>query len=106
VRLTEQNGQLKVAAVMRDSLAERTGLSAGDELLALDDWRVRRSDDLGQWHDGQRAQTLLVSRDGRVVRLPLARAEGPESALVSLEPSPGNDLAPTVAEARRAWLRH
>ena len=106
LRLTEQNGQLKVAAVMRDSLAERTGLSAGDELLALDDWRVRRSDDLGQWHDGQRAQTVLVSRDGRVVRLPLARAEGTEAALVSLEPSPGNDLAPTVAEARRAWLRH
>jgi predicted metalloprotease with PDZ domain len=71
VRLTDAQGVVKVQAVMRGSAAEATGLSAGDECLALDGWRLRRSDDLAQWHDAQRSQPLLVCRDQRLLTLNL-----------------------------------
>ncbi|WP_213030138.1 hypothetical protein, partial [Acinetobacter baumannii] len=59
----------KVQASRRGGLAEQIGRSAGDELLALDDWRIKKTDDLAAWHDAQRAQTLLVNRDQRILTL-------------------------------------
>lgn len=73
VRLSEAGGTVKVQAVMRHSPAETAGLSAGDELLALDTWRIRRTDDLSTWADEGRSQPLLVSRDSRILTLTLAR---------------------------------
>lgn len=75
MRLTEANGLLKVQAVMRHSVAEQTGLSAGDELLALDQWRLKRAEDLSTWHTPTRAQALLVSRDQIVTTLTLPALE-------------------------------
>ncbi len=70
-RLSDAGGAVKVQAVMRHSPAEQAGLSAGDELLALDGWRLKRNDDLASWLDESRSQSLLVSRDARVLTLTL-----------------------------------
>ena len=51
--------------------AEQMGLSAGDELLALDPWRLRKVEDLQTWHTPKAEQRLLVSRDQIVMTLTL-----------------------------------
>jgi predicted metalloprotease with PDZ domain len=71
VRVQDSNGTAKVQAVMRHGLAQQIGLSVGDELLALDGWRVKRADDLATWYDAGRDQALLVSRDQRILTLAL-----------------------------------
>ena len=40
---------VQVKSVLAGSAAARAGLSAGDELLAVDGWRIRRLDDARQW---------------------------------------------------------
>ena len=121
VRLSEQNG-LKVQAVMRGSTAEACGLSAGDECLALDGWRLQRTDDLAQWHDAAREQTLLISRDQRVLSLTLPALEPqagrtPRASAKARAPQPtrhaqdsvtlaaGELSNPTLRQRRQAWLR-
>ena len=36
---------VKVTHVLRDGAGERAGLAPGDELIAVDGWRLRRLDD-------------------------------------------------------------
>ena len=104
-RLSDASGALKVQAVMRDSVAESAGLSASDELLALDGWRLKRADDLVQWHDAHRAQDLLISRDQRVFKLSLpalSQAEGADIVSLAL----ASEAAPAATLQRRlSWLQ-
>ena len=98
---------VKVTAVLRGGAAERAGLAAGDELLAVGGLAAapaRRS--CGLLPKASPAQ-LLVSRDQRVLTLALAapaRAEAAAAAQgavqLSVDESPG-----TAARAlRKAWL--
>ena len=80
VRLQDAAGGVKVQAVMRHGLAERIGLSAGDELISLDGWRMKRADDLAIWYDAQREQALQVCRDQRMLTLPVPALTGPAAA--------------------------
>ena len=93
---------------------------AGDELLALDGWRIKRPDDLVQWHSSQHSQPLLISRDQRVLTLTLpaldaqqpARASKgrqtitqlatPQSVIISLAAS--SQASDAALHSRRAWL--
>ena len=110
VRLKAQDGQLKVQAVMRDSVAEGLGLSAGDEVLALDDWRLRTADDLVLWHQPTVKQTLLVCRDGRLMRLTLQPLEAKGAAPYAPAELIALDLDATAAsttehgQRRLSWL--
>ena len=95
---------VKVSHVLQGGAAQQAGLSAGDELLALDGWRLRRLDDaLRLGVPGTRA-TLLVSRDQRVLSLPLAmpKDEGVASGpvMLSFQATP----AKAALAARKAWL--
>lgn len=121
VRVQDSNGAAKVQAVMRHGLAQQIGLSVGDELLALDGWRVKRGDDLATWYDAGRDQALLVNRDQRILTLTIpAQAptgkrgklkhthadlsiEAPNADVISLTL---NDTAlPSEIQARRrTWL--
>ncbi|HSV72032.1 MAG TPA: peptidase M61 [Methylibium sp.] len=99
-RLADNGGQLKLQSVLRGGAAERAGLSAGDELVALDGWRLKRVDDLALLGATERPLPLLAARDQRLLELtlPATRAEG----AVSLAVDPQADAA---ARARReAWL--
>jgi len=108
-RTSDGPGGPTVQAVLRGGVAERAGLAAGDELLALDGWRLGKIDDLTLYGAfdpaGTRALPLLVSRDRRVLALELpagaSSAAGAEGAVVlSVQPKAG------AAERRRreAWL--
>jgi predicted metalloprotease with PDZ domain len=75
LRLQDTPQGVKVQAVLRASAAEHAGLAAGDELLALADWRISRIEDLVVLAAGlpraPHGLELLVSRDRRVLSLAL-----------------------------------
>ena len=62
---------MHVKTVHRDSAAERAGVAAGDELLAVEGWRVRRLDDARAWIGSKDAVELTVVRDQRLLNLRL-----------------------------------
>jgi predicted metalloprotease with PDZ domain len=94
---------VKVTHVMRGGAAEAAGLSSGDELLAVDDWRVRRLDDAQRLMPPGAPAKLLLSRDQRLLTLPvtLPKEDATPGAVV-LAP---DAKAPRAALAlRKAWL--
>jgi predicted metalloprotease with PDZ domain len=95
---------VKVANVLRGSVAEQTGLCVGDELLAVAGWRVRRLDDaLRVVSDGEPVP-LLVARDQRVLSLTLnLPAETAASASGIVLRAAAKPAKPALA-LRKAWL--
>jgi len=101
LRVSEGNGGVQVKTVLRGGAAEAAGLMAGDEWLAVETpdegWRLQQLDDLPLYVPPGADCTALVSRDRRLLRLPLRLpAEGPGGDTVYLD----------VADAARAqrWL--
>ena len=94
---------VQVKSVLAGSAAALAGLSAGDELLAVDGWRIRRLDDAQAWVQRDQPFELLLVRDQRVMQLYLRPdAAAPLAGTVSLllDDKPGR----AVAARRRAWL--
>ena len=60
---------VKVTHVLRGGAGERLGLSAGDELLGVGDWRLRRLDDAQRLLFDAGTVPILVARDQRIVSL-------------------------------------
>ena len=94
---------VKVSHVLRDGAGERAGLSPGDELLALDGWRLRRLDDAQRLLVPGRVASLLVARDQRVLTLslrvpPPAEVAGSVSLQLQAKPSAA------AGTLRRAWI--
>jgi predicted metalloprotease with PDZ domain len=98
------NGRLVVATVQRDSPADAGGLNVDDEILALDDFRVRadRLDNrLEQYRAGDKV-TFLVARREQLVRIPVT---------FGTEPPKGwrLDISPSATDTQRrmfdGWLR-
>jgi predicted metalloprotease with PDZ domain len=90
-----------VKTVHRASPAERAGVAAGDELLAVDGWRVRRLDDARAWIDGQKPVALTAVRDQRLVQLSLTPDAAPPSGVtLKLADKP----TPAARALRREWL--
>ena len=93
---------IKVSHVLRGGAAERAGLSAGDELLAVRGWRLRRLDDaLRVLQTGQPA-ALLASRDQRIVELTLTLPAEPGPGAVALKAA-AKPAKPAQA-LQEAWL--
>jgi predicted metalloprotease with PDZ domain len=95
---------IKLSNVLRGGAAEAAGLSAGDELVAVDDWRVRRLDDLTRLIDAKRSARVLVSRDQRMLTLALALPAAPDSGAISLTAAPADKTPQAASALRRAWL--
>jgi predicted metalloprotease with PDZ domain len=98
------NGRLLVAQVQRDSPADVAGLNVDDEILAIDDFRVRadRLDNrLEQYQRGDKV-TFLVARREQLVRIPVTFGAEPAKGW-RLEMNP----AATDTQRRQldAWLR-
>jgi predicted metalloprotease with PDZ domain len=94
---------VQVKSVLTDSPAQRAGLSAGDELLAVDSWRLRRLDDALAWIDRGQPFDVLLVRDQRVMTLTLV--PDASSALEQSTVIKPMDKATGAALARRrAWL--
>jgi predicted metalloprotease with PDZ domain len=94
---------VQVKSVLTGSAAAAAGISPGDELLAVDGWRIRRLDDAQQWvAEGQPFELLLV-RQQRVRTLTVKPLAAPAlERNLNLAP---DAQAPAAALAlRRAWL--
>ena len=92
---------VQVKAVASGSVSEAAGVSAGDELLAVDGWRIRRLDDARQWLASGSAFELLLVRDQRLQRITLQWPAGsPSLVVLSLVDKP----SAAAASLRRGWL--
>jgi len=94
---------VQVKAVLNGGAAAAAGVAAGDELLAVDGWRVRRLDDALAWIDPAKPFELLLVRDQRVLRLcvvPQAESSFATQASLQQMAQPGRE----AAARRRAWL--
>jgi predicted metalloprotease with PDZ domain len=95
---------VKVRHVLRGGAAERAGLQAGDELLAIDGWRLRRLDDALAWVPAGASFELTLVRDQRLrtLRVP-ALAGGTDPALSTATASPtASPTVPPVAPLQAA----
>jgi predicted metalloprotease with PDZ domain len=94
---------VKATHVLRGGAAEAAGIAAGDEILGVAGWRLRRLDDAQRLLVPGEAAELLVARDQRVLTLRLVLpAEPGVGAPVQLvaDAKPGK-----AAQAlREAWL--
>ncbi len=93
---------VQVTAVLTGGAAQRAGVSAGDELLAVDGWRIRRLDEAQAWLVAGQPFDLLLTRDQRVLSLRVAPQAEDASHTLQLQVLP----KPSRSEAarRRAWL--
>jgi predicted metalloprotease with PDZ domain len=93
---------VQVKSVLRGSAAESAGVAAGDELLAVDGWRIRRLDDAAHWVAAGAPFDLLLVRDQRVMTLRVQPSPQPAVTTVTLVPA---DKPTKAALAlKRAWL--
>jgi predicted metalloprotease with PDZ domain len=106
VRLSEGPvSGIHVKAVLAGGAGAAAGVSAGDEILAVDGWRVRRLDDAVAWIRTGAAFELLIVRQQRVRTLRFAdrfsdRRADAASRCLKLSASPN---AATLAR-RNGWL--
>ncbi len=99
LRVSESSGALVIKTVLRGGLAERAGLAAGDEWLAIDDWRIHKLEDLTLLCGKAPQATATISRDKRLLRLPLQMPSANKE-----EPSSSFMLRSTNDVAVSAWL--
>jgi predicted metalloprotease with PDZ domain len=95
-------GRLVVTQVKRGTPAHQAGLNVDDEILAIDDFRVRADGldrRLEQYAPG-RAVSLLVARRDELLRLPMTLGREPADTW-RLEPKP--DALPDQQAHRKAW---
>ena len=93
---------VRVAQVLRGGAGEACGMSAGDEVVGIGDWRLRRLDDaIRLVKPGEKAQ-WLIARDQRLHRLPFVMPDAVAAGAVQLSTKP----APTrpAAALQKAWL--
>jgi predicted metalloprotease with PDZ domain len=81
LRTRMENGRLRVASVLSNGPAVRAGISAGDELLALDGFRVDETslrERLKDYAPGE-SVTLAIFRRDELVQVPATLTEQPRS---------------------------
>ncbi|MBV9890368.1 MAG: M61 family metallopeptidase, partial [Rhizobacter sp.] len=93
---------VKVTHVLRDGAAERAGVSAGDELLAVGGWRVRRLDDALRALAPSGETTLLVGREQRVLTLVLDA--GALTGIGAVQLTPAADADAHARSRYEAWI--
>jgi predicted metalloprotease with PDZ domain len=92
---------VQVRSVLAGSAAASAGVAAGDELLAVDGWRIRRLEDAQQWLVAGRPFELLLVREQRVLKLRVEPEAAPRPALtLTLADKPDAH----AAALRRDWL--
>lgn len=94
---------VRVTHVLRGGAAEAAGLAAGDEVLGLDGWRIRRLEEVPRLARPGVPSELLVSRDQRL--LPLQLVLPPEDHVLGSVTLTLDDKAQRASAAmRKAWL--
>ncbi|MBF5002925.1 M61 family metallopeptidase [Diaphorobacter caeni] len=106
LRVQENASGITAKVVLQGGLAEQAGFMAGDEWLGIElasgeGWRLQKLDDLALYAGASARVTALVSRDRRLLKLPMR-----------LQPSQMEGAAPDTvrlavdnADLARHWLR-
>ena len=94
---------VQVKSVLAGSAAARAGVSAGDELLAVGGWRIRRLDEAQAWTQPAQPFELLLVRDQRVLSVTL-RPDARSALAQQWRLSLNDRVAATALARRRAWL--
>jgi predicted metalloprotease with PDZ domain len=94
---------VQVKSVAPDGAAAKAGVSAGDELLAVNGWRIRRLDEALLWTAKDKALELLLVRDRRV-RIVTLRAEPRSPLRRQLRLGLDDGASAEALARRRAWL--
>jgi predicted metalloprotease with PDZ domain len=97
--LSVDEGLLQVSTVLRDTPAWLAGVMPGDELVAVDGWRLHDTERLDALPAGP--HTWTVSRRGRLQEL-LVTSEAPSPEPYELVVDPSASL--TAQRMRRDWL--
>ncbi len=101
LRVSEHHA-VQVKTVLRGGLAERAGMAAGDEWLGIEvdgqGWRINKLEQLALLAGNAAEVTALVSRDGRLLRLPLSLSAPADAASDTVA------LHLTDAGAVQRWL--
>jgi predicted metalloprotease with PDZ domain len=103
LRLAESGSSVLVKQVLAGSAAMRGGVSAGDELLAVDGWRIRRLDEAQQWLEPGRDFELLLVRDQRLLRVTLQPGSA-ASALQQTALGLSSKASARMLALRKAWI--
>jgi predicted metalloprotease with PDZ domain len=103
LRLKASGGRVLVTTVLRGSGSEHAGISAGDELLAINGWRVDDAnlDTHLRTHDSDDTLDVLVARSGRIVATKV-KLDAAKPEVVAIEP-----MADATAEQKSIvakWL--
>ena len=94
---------VQVKSVLVGGAAAQAGVSAGDELLAVNGWRIRRLDDAAQWCSGGQPFDLLLVRQQRVISLRVhPGGDAPWTRQFNLVARREVDAA--ASDLRKAWL--
>lgn len=91
---------MRVTHVLRGGAAEAAGLAAGDELLGVEGWRLRRLDDAAPLLPAKGSARLLASRDQRV-ELSIAT---PSTAAGAVQLALDEGASAASRALRKAWL--
>ena len=103
---------IKVSQVHRGGLGEKIGLSAGDEILGVNQWRIRRLDEAPRFMKSGESGTLLICRDQILMplNLPAGAATAPCPGAGELAPQghlvhkPASQAARSAGSLRKEWL--
>ena len=102
LRVSEGTAGIAIKNVLSGSAAEAAGLAPGDEWLGVEigdeAWRVNKLDEVAFYLGTRRELTALVSRDKRLLRLPLQWPAASSSLRISLP------TAPAEAAPWKAWI--
>ncbi|MFN7856497.1 MAG: M61 family metallopeptidase, partial [Acidovorax sp.] len=111
----QESHSIQIKTVLRGGAAEKAGMAAGDEWLAVEcggsAWRVSKLDDVAFYCGTAKAVTAMVARDGRILRLALdmpvarqteAKTRKPPQAKPELPDTVSLSVADPAAVAR--WL--
>ena len=82
------NGRLLVSRVPRESPAYESGLSVDDEIIAIDDFRLKPdqvTQRLENYHPGDKVSILVARRD-QLTRIPVALGEEPKKLQLEIRP--------------------
>lgn len=111
----QESHSIQVKTVLRGGAAEKAGMAAGDEWLAVEcggsAWRVSKLDDVAFYSGTATAVTAMVARDGRILRLALDMAVAGQAGAKSRKPRSSKpevpdtvSLAVADAAAVARWL--
>jgi predicted metalloprotease with PDZ domain len=111
----QESHSIQVKTVLRGGAAEKAGMAAGDEWLAVEcggsAWRVSKLDDVAFYSGTATAVTAMVARDGRILRLALDMAVAGQAGaktrkLRSSKPEVPDTVSLAVADAAAVarWL--